>query len=112
LLLPSGTRTIRRTGIDPIHSQYIGYVQQANALPELKKRFPRVSVGLLPDSNRSTQNAGHLSRFIGLLTYKATLAGKRVIKIDERDTTRICCVCEAVHDMPLGKRVMDCDCGN
>ena len=65
-----------------------------------------------PGLNRSTQNAGHLSRFIGLVTYKATLAGKRVIAIDERDTTKICCVCGAVHDMPLGKRVMDCECGN
>ncbi|MFA5408898.1 MAG: transposase [Bacilli bacterium] len=62
--------------------------------------------------NRATQNTGSLSRFTGFLTYKATLAGKRVIKVDERDTTKTCCGCGAVHDMPLWKRVMDCDCGN
>ena len=65
-----------------------------------------------PGLNRSTQNAGHLSRFIGFLTYKAALAGKRVIKIDERYTTKACYVCGAVHDMPLWKRSMDCECGN
>ena len=27
-------------------------------------------------------------------------------------TTKTCCVCGAVHEMPLGKRVMDCACGN
>uniref|UniRef100_UPI0025F4AA5F transposase n=1 Tax=Methanoculleus sp. UBA303 TaxID=1915497 RepID=UPI0025F4AA5F len=43
---------------------------------------------------------------------KAALAGKSVIKIDERYTTKTCCVCGAVHDMPLWKRVMNCECGN
>jgi putative transposase len=65
-----------------------------------------------PGLNRSTQNTGHLSRFIGFLTYKATLAGKRVIKVDEQNTTRTCCVCGALHEMPLWKRVMECECGN
>ncbi|WP_332448597.1 RNA-guided endonuclease InsQ/TnpB family protein [Methanoculleus sp.] len=75
------------------------------------KQMPK-SKQATPGLNRSTQNSGHLSRFIGFLTYKATLIGKSVIKIDERDTTKTCCVCGAVHDMPLWKRVMDCECGN
>jgi len=75
------------------------------------KQMPK-SKQATPGLNRATQNAGHLSRFIGLLTYKAALAGKRVITIDERYTTKTCCVCGAVHEMPLGKRVMDCACGN
>ena len=33
--------------------------------------------------NRSTQNQGYLSRFIGFLAYKAELMGKGIIKIDE-----------------------------
>ena len=75
------------------------------------KQMPK-SKQATPGLNRATQNAGHLSRFIGLLTYKAALAGKRVITVDERYTTKTCCVCGAVHDMPLGKRVMNCECGN
>ncbi len=51
--------------------------------------------------NRSTQNQGYLSRFIEFLTYKAELAGKRVIKIDEADTSKECYVCKKRHDMPL-----------
>lgn len=62
--------------------------------------------------NRSTQNQGYLSRFIGFLAYKAELIGKRVIKIDESYTSRRCYVCGKIHDMPLWKRNMECDCGN
>ena len=62
--------------------------------------------------NRSTQNNGYLSRFVRFLTYKATLAGKKVIEIDERNTSKRCYVCDKGRDMPLWKRVMNCDCGN
>lgn len=62
--------------------------------------------------NRATQNQGYLARFVGFLAYKAELVGKRVIRIDERNTTKECYVCGKLHDMPLNKRIMDCDCGN
>ncbi|MGB9929754.1 MAG: RNA-guided endonuclease InsQ/TnpB family protein [Methanosarcina sp.] len=64
------------------------------------------------DMNRSTQNQGYLSRFIEFLAYKAELIGKKVIKIDESYTSKTCCVCGKLHDMPLWKRNMECDCGN
>ena len=62
--------------------------------------------------NRSTQGLGNLSRFPQLLTYKAELVGKKVIRVDERNTSRACCCCGKLHDMPEWKRVMSCDCGN
>ena len=62
--------------------------------------------------NRSTQGLGNLSRFPQLLTYKADLVGKKVIRVDERNTSRACCCCGKFHDMPEWKRVMSCDCGN
>jgi putative transposase len=62
--------------------------------------------------NRSTQNSGYLSRFARFLTYKAQLAGKKIIEIDERNTSRRCHVYGKEHDMPLWKRTMECDCGN
>ncbi len=62
--------------------------------------------------NASTQNTGYLSRFIGFLTYKAILAGKKVIKIDERYTSKMCCCCGKLHTMLLSNRIMKCDCGN
>lgn len=62
--------------------------------------------------NRSTQNSGYISRFIRFLTYKAQLTGKKVIEIDERRTSKRCYVCGKLHDMPLWKRIMECDCGN
>lgn len=48
--------------------------------------------------NRGVHNTGHLSRFIELLTYKAKLQGKRIIAIDERNTSKICAVCGFVRD--------------
>jgi putative transposase len=62
--------------------------------------------------NRSTQNQGYLSRFIEFLTYKAELIGKRVTKIDESYTSKMCYVCGKLHEMPLWKRNMECNCGN
>jgi putative transposase len=62
--------------------------------------------------NRSTQNQGYLSRFIEFLTYKAELAGKKVIRIDESYTSKECCICGTRHNMPLWERIMKCDCGN
>ncbi len=62
--------------------------------------------------NRSTQNSGYLSRFARFLTYKAQLAGKKVIEISEQDTSKRCYTCGRKHAMPLWKRSMECDCGN
>jgi len=62
--------------------------------------------------NRSTQNQGYLSRFVGFLTYKAEKIGKRVIEISEVNTTKRCYVCGKLHEMPLSQRTMVCDCGN
>lgn len=62
--------------------------------------------------NRSTQGLGNLGRFVQFLTYKAELVGKKVIEIDERNTSKECCVCKNTHYMPLSERVMSCECGN
>ena len=62
--------------------------------------------------NRSTQGTGYLARFTGFLTYKAERVGKKAIEISERNTTKMCCCCGKMHDMPTWKRVMKCDCGN
>lgn len=60
----------------------------------------------------SMHNTGNIGRFVGFLTYKAKLMGKRIIEIDERDTTKMCCCCGKKHEMPLWERTMECDCGN
>lgn len=75
------------------------------------KEMPK-SEKATPGLNRSTQNNGYISRFVRFLTYKAKLAGKKVIEIDERNTSNRCYVDGKEHDMPLWKRTMECDCGN
>jgi putative transposase len=63
--------------------------------------------------NRGAHNTGHLGRFIELLTYKAKKLGKRVIVIDERNTTQTCAVCgQKKEQIPLSERVYHCEvCG-
>ncbi|TQD29231.1 RNA-guided endonuclease TnpB family protein [Methanolobus vulcani] len=62
--------------------------------------------------SRSTQNNGYLAQFVNILTYKAELAGKKVVKVDESYTSKACCSCGKIHEMPLSQRDMICDCGN
>lgn len=62
--------------------------------------------------NRATQNTGFLGRFTEFLTYKAELVGKKVIRIDERNTSKTCCNCGRIHEMKLYNRNMKCECGN
>ncbi|GAH19813.1 unnamed protein product, partial [marine sediment metagenome] len=62
--------------------------------------------------HKSLQNTGNISRFVRFLIYKTKLIGKRTIEINERGTSKKCCVCGRKHKMPLYKRTMICDCGN
>jgi len=62
--------------------------------------------------HRSLHNTGYISRFVRFLTYKSIMVGKRTIEINERGSTKTCCICGKKHDMPLYKRIMKCDCGN
>ncbi|MFW9983550.1 MAG: RNA-guided endonuclease InsQ/TnpB family protein [Candidatus Odinarchaeota archaeon] len=61
--------------------------------------------------NHSILNTGFLGRFVQFLTYKAKKVGKRVIRIDEAQTTKKCCVCGKVRDRRLSERIIQCDCG-
>ena len=61
--------------------------------------------------NHSTQNTGFLGRFVQFLTYKAKKVGKRVIRIDEAQTTMRCCVCGKMRVRRLSERVIQCNCG-
>ncbi len=62
--------------------------------------------------HRSLHNTGNIGRFVGFLTYKAKLAGKRVVETSERKTSKRCCQCGKEQFMPLYKREYVCDCGN
>ena len=62
--------------------------------------------------HNSLHNTGIIGRFVRTLTYKSELAGKKVVKINERKTSKMCCCCGKEHNMPLSKRIMVCDCGN
>jgi putative transposase len=48
-----------------------------------------------------------------MLRYKAESAGCEVVFVDPKDTTKTCCICGSIKDMPLNLRMYDCPaCGN
>jgi transposase len=62
--------------------------------------------------NRAVFNDWGLSPFMQMLLYKCILAGKEVVKLDERDTSKLCSGCRNLQPMPLHKRTYRCpNCG-
>jgi putative transposase len=62
--------------------------------------------------NRSVYNDWGLYGFVQMLTYKCLLSGKELSIINERDTSKLCHVCQRKQDMPLWMRTYRCgNCG-
>src|SRR5215831_2784649 len=62
--------------------------------------------------NRSVFNDWGLYSFVQMLQDTCHLAGKVLIQIDERDTSKTCSSCGHKQDMPLYKRTYRCEhCG-
>jgi len=61
--------------------------------------------------HRNMQSSGSLGRFARFLTYKARKVGKKVIRISERDTTKLCTYCMNKENRALSERTINCDCG-
>ncbi len=53
------------------------------------------------------QNASW-NKFVQSLSYKAESAGKKVIKVDARNTSKICSNCGNIQEMPLSERIYIC----
>jgi len=52
-----------------------------------------------------------LGEFGSLLNYKAENAGCLVVKVNPKNTSKMCSSCGNLQDMPLWKRTYECDCG-
>jgi putative transposase len=62
--------------------------------------------------HRAVYNDWGLYQFTQMLTYKCVLAGKELIQISERDTSKTCSGCGHKQDMPLYQRAYRCgNCG-
>ena len=52
------------------------------------------------------------NRFVQLLSYKTESAGLGVVKVDARNTSKMCSNCGNIQDMPLSERTYNCQrCG-
>jgi putative transposase len=58
--------------------------------------------------HRCVYNDWGLYQFVQMLAYKCLLAGKALVLLDERDTSKTCSGCGAKQDMPLSKRTYRC----
>ncbi len=58
--------------------------------------------------NRMVYNDWGLASFVQMLIYKCLRSGKELHSISERDTSKICHVCQHKQDMPLHKRTYRC----
>ena len=86
----------------------LGKLNIKNMTKKSAKGKPNNKKGL----NRALLDTG-LASFVSFLTYKAELLGKKVEKISERNTSKMCCVCGNKKDMSLDKRVYECaKCGS
>jgi len=65
----------------------------------------------LKASHRSVFNDWGLYGFVQMLAYKCVLAGKELVQISERDTSKTCSGCGHKQDMPLYKRTYHCETG-
>ena len=61
---------------------------------------------------KSINDAGW-GELANMLRYKAESAGCEVVFVNPRGTTKECCICGSMRDMPLSERAYHCDsCGN
>jgi putative transposase len=70
--------------------------------------------GMVKNHNlaRSVSDAG-FGTLRQMIEYKAALRGGQVIIVNRfAPSSKMCCQCGQLHEMPLSVRVMDCDCGN
>ncbi|CAD6492031.1 MAG: putative transposase [Candidatus Argoarchaeum ethanivorans] len=52
------------------------------------------------------------SKFFYMLSYKAESAGKILIKVNPKNTSKECSICGSMQDMPLSERIYNCsECG-
>ncbi len=66
----------------------------------------------LKAKHRAVYNEWGLYGFVQMLKYKCQLAGKALVILDERDTSKTCSGCGSKQEMPLYKRMYRCEtCG-
>lgn len=85
-------------------SRYLADKYDIVFLEDLKLK--KMSESEISGLNRELRNS-QLAKLISYLSYKT-----KVIFIDPRNTSKKCCVCGKLYDMPLSQRVLSCKCGN
>ncbi len=85
----------------------------------LTKNFKKIAIedlnvkGMLKNHKLAKYIAdGGFAEFRRQLTYKAEMYGSEIVVADRfYPSTKMCSNCSAMHEMPLSKRVFECECG-
>lgn len=87
---------------------------------DLVKRFDKIALEKLNikemtksnwrNLNREIQNAAW-GELVHMLTYKAENAGKEIVLVDPRNTSKMCSACGVLVDKTLSIRIHKCECG-
>jgi putative transposase len=98
--LIAGTLAERAVVIGNLSQRQMVIKKQENETPKgRRKRLIR---------NRLVYNDWGLYGFVQMLEYKCLRFGKKLLMMDERDTTRTCHACKHKQDMPLWQRTYRC----
>ncbi|MBD3214200.1 MAG: transposase [Candidatus Lokiarchaeota archaeon] len=83
------------------------------SVKEMAKHKPGTGKSLLnaknETKNHSSHNSGSLGRFSRLLADKSKQVGKRIVKVDEYNTTKKCCICGKLKKRDTDERTIICN---
>jgi putative transposase len=92
---------------DFLHKVSHDLTQQYDTIIIEDLNLKKMSESNIKGLNRELRNSC-LARFVEFLTYKA----RRLIKVNPANTSKMCNQCGRMHNMPLSKRQLNCECGN
>jgi putative transposase len=85
---------------------------------KLVNDYSLIALEKLASQEMSEQNYGKYindagwGMFANMISYKAESAGCKIVFVNPRDTTKTCHICGNKRDMPLNKRIYECEyCG-
>lgn len=97
----------RRKTNDYLHKLSHALVNTYNTIVAEDLSVKKMSEGKNTTRNKTIRNSC-FTKFLFMLNYKAN----KLILVDPYNTSKKCCRCGKVHNMPLDIRIMNCDCGN
>ena len=102
-------RKIRNVRLDYLHKESTKLVKDYDLIA-----MEKLQVKNMIKNHKLAKSIADVSwnKFAMMIKYKAEWAGKEVVFVNPRNTSKTCSVCGHIQDMPLSQRTYNCpDCG-